>query len=91
MVTLGPVKWPEKSKRYHTKVETRQIEQGIKQMHRHKTRNPEVQCKLELVENTKKRQENIICWKEGKNKEKPKLMTYCDCQITTNDMKCLIH
>lgn len=40
MITSGAVKQPEKSKRYHTKVEIRQIDQGIEHVHRDEIRNP---------------------------------------------------
>lgn len=34
-------------------MEIKQIDQGIEKVHRDKTRNAEVQCKLQLIENTK--------------------------------------
>lgn len=39
-------------------MEIKQIEQGIEKVHRDKTRNTEVQCKLQLIENTKSTRKN---------------------------------
>lgn len=66
MVISGAVKWPEKSKRYDTKVEIRQIDQEIVWVHRDKTRNPEMQCKLQLVENAKITRNNSTYMLKGR-------------------------